>query len=139
MFELELKHLHIARDLLRQYEKKDWNQVIPNAQFPSPLVLESNIEYVRCILKNTVNNTAKRENYVDVRYGAPDTFIEYQRKVNEPLKNVMSHAFIEEYIRKNGKDYRFEVAPNPVPELRDRTMDNVCVGRQPLCGNRNMI
>ena len=58
---------------------------------------------------------------------------------NEPLKNVMSHAFIEEYIRKNGKDYRFEVAPNPVPELRDRTMDNVCVGRQPLCGNRNMI
>ena len=97
------------------------------------------IEYVRCILKNTVNNTAKRENYVDVRYDAPDTFIEYQRKVNEPLKNVMSHAFIEEYIRKNGKDYRFEVAPNPVPELRDRTMDNVCVGRQPLCGNRNMI
>ena len=51
----------------------------------------------------------------------------------------MSHAFIEEYIRKNGKDYRFEVAPNPVPELRDRTMDNVCVGRQPLCGNHNMI
>ena len=71
---------------MRQYEKKDWNQVIPNAQFPSPLVLESNIEYVRCILKNTVNNTAKRENYVDVRYDAPDTFIEYQRKVNEPLK-----------------------------------------------------
>ena len=40
------------------------------------------------------------------------------------------------YIRKNGEDYRFEVAPNPVPELRDRTKDNMCVGRQPLCRNR---
>jgi len=136
MFEQELKHLHIALELLRQYEKKDWQEVIPDAEFPAPLVLESNIEYVRCVLGSTVNDTACRERYVDVRTNAPETFIRYQRLVNDPVRNVMSHAFIEDYIRKNGEDYRFEVAPNPVPELRDRTKDNICVGRQPLCRNR---
>ena len=136
MFEQELKHLHIALELLRQYEKKDWQEVIPNAEFPAPLVLESNIEYVRCVLGSTVNDTACRERYVDVRTNAPETFIRYQRQVNDPVRNVMSHTFIEDYIRKNGEDYRFEVAPNPVPELRDRTKDNICVGRQPLCRNR---
>ncbi|MBS6836908.1 MAG: hypothetical protein KH204_07620, partial [[Eubacterium] rectale] len=39
MFEQELKHLHIALELLRQYEKKDWQEVIPDAEFPAPLVL----------------------------------------------------------------------------------------------------
>ena len=123
MFEQELKHLHIALELLRQYEKKDWQEVIPDAEFPAPLVLESNIEYVRCVLGSTVNDTACRERYVDVRTNAPETFIRYQRMVNDPVRNVMSHTFIEDYIRKNGEDYRFEVAPNPVPELRDRTKD----------------
>lgn len=122
--------------VLRQYEKKDWQEVIPDAEFPAPLVLESNIEYVRCVLGSTVNDTACRERYVDVRTNAPETFIRYQRMVNDPVRNVMSHTFIEDYIRKNGEDYRFEVAPNPVPELRDRTKDNICVGRQPLCRNR---
>ena len=136
MFEQELKHLHIALELLRQYEKKDWQEVIPDAEFPAPLVLESNIEYVRCVLGSTVNDTACRERYVDVRTNAPETFIRYQRLVNDPVRNVMSHTFIEDYIRKNGEDYRFEVAPNPVPELRDRTKDNICVGRQSLCRNR---
>ena len=32
MFEQELKHLHIALELLRQYEKKDWQEVIPDAE-----------------------------------------------------------------------------------------------------------
>ena len=102
MFEQELKHLHIALELLRQYEKKDWQEVIPDAEFPAPLVLESNIEYVRCVLGSTVNDTACRERYVDVRTNAPETFIRYQRLVNDPVRNVMSHTFIEDYIRKNG-------------------------------------
>ncbi len=103
MFEQELKHLHIALELLRQYEKKDWQEVIPDAEFPAPLVMESNIEYVRCVLGSTVNDTACRERYVDVRTNAPETFIRYQRLVNDPVRNVMSHTFIEDYIRKNGR------------------------------------
>ena len=130
MFEKELMHLHIAEGLLREYEGKEWQHVIPNAEFPEPLKLESNIEYVRQILGSTVNNTACRENYVDVScLPQGGTFADYQQQVNVPIENVMSHAVIEQYIAQKGQDYRFETAPNPVPELRDRTKDNTEVGR----------
>lgn len=132
LFEQELMHLHCAQDLLRNYEGKEYQQVIPDAEFPAPLKLESNIEYVRGVLGSTVNNTAQRENYVDVN-SVPDhgTFADYQNQVNIPKENEMGHAVIEKYIRQNGQDYRFETAPNPIPELRDRTQDNTQLGRLP--------
>ena len=52
--------------------------------------------------------------------------------MNEPIENVMSHAFIQQYIRDRGRDYRFETAPNPVKALQNREKDNTEVGRQPL-------
>ena len=108
----------------------------PDAEFPAPLRLESNVEYVRGVLGGTAHNTAVREDYADVRQLASlDTFADYQHQVNEPLENVVSHTFIQKYIRARGQDYRFETAPNPVEALRDRTRDNVCVGRAPLCGD----
>ena len=42
-----------------------------------------------------------------------------------------SHKVIEAYIRRHGRDYRYQIAPNPVPELRDRREDNTSVGRIP--------
>jgi len=134
LFNQELEHLHTAKALLENYEHKDWHEVIPDGNFPSPLRLESNIPYVRDILANTVNNTAWREEYIDVRrLPEGSTFADYQKQVNEPVCNVMSHAVIEEYIRRCGQDYRFETAQNPVHELRDRTRDDICVGRQNIC------
>ena len=41
-----------------------------------------------------------------------------------------SHHVIDARIMHYGKDYRFEVAPNPVKELRSRTVDNTQVGRK---------
>ena len=131
MFQQELMHLHIAENLLKECEGKVWQQVIPDACFPAPLVLESNIPYVRDVLGCTVNMTAKREGYADVCEMQSGTFADYQNQVNLPVDNVMSHVVIEEYICKNGQDYRFETAPNPVPELRDRRHDNTQVGRIP--------
>ena len=133
MFEKELMHLNIALGLLRDYEQKDWPDVLPDAEFPAPLQLESNIEYVRGILGATADFTAARENYVDLnKVAPPDTFEDYQHQVNEPIENVMSHAFIQQYIRDRGRDYRFETAPNPVKALQNREKDNTEVGRQPL-------
>ena len=130
MFQQELQHLHTAVQLLKKYENKDWQQVIPDGNFPQPLKLESNIPYVRDVLAQTVNVTAQRESYVDVSgLKSGNTFDEYQRRVNEPLKNVMSHQVIEDYISRFGQDYRFETAPNPITELRDRKSDNIEVGR----------
>jgi len=124
-------HLHIAESLLKTYEGKQWQQVIPDAEFPMPLVLESNIDYVRGVLAATVNLTARREEYVPVCEMQTGTFADYQNQVNVPVDNVMSHRVIEEYIQRFGKDYRYETAPNPIEELRDRTHDNTSVGRMP--------
>ena len=130
LFEQELLHLNIARDLLEQYEHKDWQQVIPDAEFPAPLRLESNIEYVRNILADTVTNTALREDYVNVAdLGVNSDFVQYQHIVNCPLSGVVSHTFIQKYMDKNGRDYRFEVSPNPVKALRCRTKDNTDLAR----------
>ncbi len=133
MFEKELMHLNIALGLLRDYGQKDWPDVLPDAEFPAPLQLESNIEYVRGILGATADFTAARENYVDLnKVAPPDTFEDYQHQVNEPIENVMSHTFIQQYIRDRGRDYRFETAPNPVKALQNREKDNTEVGRQPI-------
>ena len=132
LFEQEIMHLNVAQKLLEDYEKKEAGNVIPNPVFPEPLKLESNIEYVRDVLANTVNNTAMREGYVNVEK-CPETFIDYQTRVNSPLDKVITHSFIQDYMNEKGQDYRFETAPNPIEALRDRKSDNVCVGRHPLC------
>lgn len=133
-FEFEVAHLHKACELLNKYENKEWQEVIPNGEFPKLLLLGPNIEYVRNILKNTVNCTAVREEYASVNELPMDfDFFKYQEIVNNNVCCVPSHNVIEQYICKNGIDYRFEVAPNPIIKLQDRMCDNVCVGREPLC------
>ena len=132
MFEQELMHLNIAEGLLKNFEGGDWRDLIPDAEFPAPLKLESNIEYVRFILGGTVNLTAVREDYENVaRVSEQGTFADYQRQVNRNIENVVSHGVIEEYIRQHGADYRFETAPNPVEALRDRRADDTRLGRLP--------
>ena len=132
LFQQELLHLQLAQRLLEKGEGKQWQQVIPQADFPDPLRLESNIGYVRGVLESTVYNTAAREDYADTReLEALDTFAEYQAQVNDPRKNVVSHSVIRQYIADNGQDYRFETAPHPVEALRCRTRDNIKIGLLP--------
>ena len=62
----------------------------------------------------------------------PDNdFFRYQAAVNRELNEVASHVVIEDRIGEAGQDYRFETAPNPIEELRDRRHDNTDVGRVP--------
>ena len=131
-FEIELSHLHSAVKLLKKYENKDWCEVIKNPEFPAPLSLHENVEYVRKILGDTVQYTGYREEYrrvADLEENAD--FFTYQRTVNPEVDIVPSHMVIEGFIRRRGADYRYQVAPNPVPELRNRKRDNTDVGRKP--------
>lgn len=133
--EQEIVHLHKANQLLKKYENKDWQCVLPQGDFPDLIKLHSNIDYVRKVLAKTANNTANLEGYIDV-CDLPDNaeFFKYQCKVNtKKPDNVMSHKFIQDYMDKNGKDYRFEIKENPIPALRDRQNDNYTVGR--CCDN----
>jgi hypothetical protein len=128
----EIGHLRSAVELLKKYEKKDWQEVIKDGEFPAPISLHENVEYVRKILGDTVQFTSDREGYVRVK-DLPENadFFAYQNLVNPTTDIVPSHIVIEERIRRYGADYRFEVAKNPVPELRDRRKDNTSVGRKP--------
>lgn len=130
LFEQEVSHLHFAAKLLKDYEGKSWQQVIPGGEFPDPLLLTGNIEYVRRVLGATACNTALRESWVNVNDLSPQAdFFRWQGIVNRDVNDVESHAVIERLIARDGEDYRFETAPNPVPALRSRTEDNATLGR----------
>lgn len=138
-FEQELAHLHSAAQLLERFEGRHWQQVIPNADFPAPIVLEANIPYVRSVL-TTVQNTCKDSRIVPVQsLDASDPFFVYQSLACGDEKQIASHAVIDQAISRFGRDYRFETAPNPVSELQSRTQDNTAVGRDPSIAGYNRI
>ena len=131
-FEIELSHLHGAVELLKKYSKKDYNEVILDPEFPDPLSLHSNIDYVKNIIANTVQYTGDLEDYKDVSSLEQNSrFFTYNPKIICPVKDMASHKVIENYIKKNGNDYRFETSENPVEALRCRTCDNTEVGFNP--------
>ncbi len=130
---VELSHLHAAKDLFEKYEDRQWEEVVP-AEFPTLIRFKQTKEYVRDILENTVENTASREDFVSIEDIPEDhEFYRYQAAVNKSADMVTSHRVIESYQdhSRDGRDYRFEESPNPVPELADRTSDNTSLGRLP--------
>lgn len=128
----EIAHLHAAAQLLEQVEGTHYCQVVGEGEFPEPLRLQSNVDYIRAVQGNSVQYTAARECYACVNDLRPDVdFFRYQSIVNNAIGQVTSHTVIEDYIRQFGEDYRFETAPNPIAPLRDRRADNISVGRVP--------
>lgn len=130
MFDMEVSHLHTAAQLLLAYEGRTWQQIMSDGSFPEPLRLQSNVEYVRDILKNTVTLTADREAWTPVDQ-LPDEadFFHYQARINGNADTVESHDIIQRLIEREGRDYRFETVENPVPALRDRRKDDTALGR----------
>jgi len=129
---MEISHLHKAVELLNRYEGKDWQEVIPYGEFPAPISLHENVDYVRRILTDTVQYTSIKEDYAKIK-DLPENadFFLFQNIVNPTVDIVPSHRVIEGIIKNRGADYRFQTAPNPIPELRNRRVDNTSVGRKP--------
>ena len=134
-YEQEVSHLHKAAELLARYENKTWQSVIPDGNFPELLTFHENIDYVRNVLANTVTQTSFFDDYPEID-NLPDNakFFFFQNKLNCDVACVPSHQVIERYIKEHGTDYRFEVAPHPVEELRNRKIDNTCIAR-----NKNSV
>lgn len=129
---MEIVHLHKAAELLQKYEKKEWEEVIKCGDFPAPIVLHENVEYVRKILGETVQYTTMGKKYVKIKDLPKDAdFFRFQEITNPTTQIVPSHCVIDGFIRRRGMDYRYQIAPNPIPELRNRKKDNTCVGRKP--------
>ncbi len=131
--EQEIMHLHAVAELLKTYEKKSPDEVIPGGgAFPEPLHFHDTKEYVRGVLANQVRLTADKENFVSIDELPEDhEFFKYQALVNKNVRDVPSHAVLREYINEKKQDYRSEDKENPVKELRDRTTDNTTLGRTP--------
>ena len=126
----ELIHLAKAVQLLNKYTGKEWQEVVKNPVFERPLSLHSNKEYVRKILKTTVDLTSRKEDYVRVSELSDNgSFQKFQSFMNRDVSGVPSHQVIENEIMLKGSDYRYEDCGNPLRELRDATRDNVMVGR----------
>lgn len=135
-FEAELSHLHAARKLLKKYGKKDYDEVILDAEFPSPISLHENIDYVRNILSSTAQFTGNADGYKNISELSENArFFEYNKKMTNPVKNEAGHRVIENYIDKLGNDYRFETKENPLPPLRKRNKDNTEIGVKPSAVN----
>ena len=129
-FQQEIAHLHKAVDLLRYYENKDWQQVIPGGDFPKLLQFHDTRDYVRQILGQQILLTANRESYIPVpELPKAHEFFFYQNKVNHNVNAVASHNVIAKHQQKHNVDYRAEAQTNPVKELTDRTVDNTTIAR----------
>lgn len=126
----EISHLHKAEELLKKYEGKDWQQVIPGGEFPKLLQFHDTRDYVRGVLAQQILLTANREQYVPVS-SLPDNheFFFYQNRVNNNVDAVASHKAVVQHQQKYNVDYRAESQPNPVPDLADRTKDNTSIAR----------
>lgn len=131
MYLEECGHLKKASEMLEKYEGKTWDCLFPQgADFPELLKFGENIDYVREVLKNTVDYTKNKEPYIEVKkLGDDSDFKKYNHQVCKNEKGVPSHTVIENYIKKNGEDYRFMVRPHPVKELADREHDNTNIAR----------
>ncbi|HOJ35022.1 MAG TPA: hypothetical protein PLK93_00455 [Clostridiales bacterium] len=126
----EIAHLHKAAEMLKKYENKDWQQVIPGGDFPKLLKFHDTRDYVRMILDKQILLTANREQYAPVSdLPADHDFFFYQNKVNHNVDAVPSHKVIVQHQQKFNIDYRAESNPNPVQALTDRTMDNTTIAR----------
>lgn len=130
-YEQELTHLYTVSNLLKKYEKKEWNKVMPKPEFPKLLQFGSNIEYVRQIIQNSVGLTSDRTDYKEVSdLPKNHLFFGYQKTIHQDdVASVASHCVIDTHIDECGTDYRFETDEHPIPELRDRKSDNTTLAR----------
>lgn len=126
----EIGHLHAAKEMLQKYENKDWRQVLKNGDFPEPLSLHENIDYVRGVLSSTAQYTSVREEYKNVDELEKNAdFFRFQNITNKNVENAPSHRVIEKHVSLYGADYRYQKKASPVPALRSRKKDDTAVGR----------
>ena len=129
-FEEEVAHLHEAAVLLKKFEGKVWQQVMPEGgEFPELLKLRPQKEYVREVLKS-VRLTGVEEGWEELDK-VPDSFryFGYNARINGKPQTVGTHTVIEKAITSLGQDYRVQNADHPVRALADRKKDNIDIAR----------
>ncbi len=115
--ECEIEHLKVAVELMKQYEKRDAGDMLPDS-FPELTIFQSNKDYVRGILASETYLSARETEYVKME-SLPDDYRywSWQKTVN--AGSIPSETVIHENRRKNGRDYRIQdQGDHPVEEMR---------------------
>ena len=115
--EQELEHLRLAGEAMKKYEKRDPQELLP-ANFPKPVIFQSNIDYVREVLtKQTDYNALETEFLPPEKYPRDGRYAFYQSTVN--ADEVPSEIVIQQHRQKMGGEYRQEIdGPHPVERFR---------------------
>lgn len=126
---MELEHFQLASEMLRKHQGKDAEDLCPS-QLPQPMVLRSNIDYVRKCLATQVTLTANGPEIVPVgKLPADSKYHWYQQAANDAF--APSQNIIQRHINRMGEDFRIELkGPHPVESFRDRksvAMSDGCI------------
>jgi hypothetical protein len=116
--DMEIGQLKASADLMKTIEGKDPRDTL--GDFPESFVFKSNVDYVRKILSEQVDWTAKGTEFVPMSDLPSDhRFFSHQIAVNGSW--VPSQSVIQENVQQSGRDYRFELGgPHPVERFRSR-------------------
>jgi hypothetical protein len=116
----EVEHLRLAGELMKRHEGRDPVELFGDTM-PEPTIFEPNKDYVRAILGEQVDLTARGTEYVPAAELGPESnYRIYQHHVNGN-GFVPSQRLIQDHIARFGRDYRLETnGPHPVGRFRTR-------------------
>ena len=110
---MELEHLRVAGDLMRRYEGRDPEDILPQ-ELPQPVLFEPNKAFLRELLATQIDLTSLGTGYVQE---AHERFQKMQEALNSG--GVPSEQVIEDHVERFGTDYRVETeGAHPVERLR---------------------
>ena len=115
---MEIEHLRIACEMLKEIDGIDPESFLPADGMTEPLRFEPNKEYVRDVLRRTVDWTAWDSEFVPIGDLPRDhRFYDYQKAVN--AGGVPTEQVIERRRAEQGSDYRIATeGEHPDPALR---------------------
>jgi len=116
---MEIEHLRTACEMQREIEGLDPESYLPAQGMPEPLTFESNKDYLRDVLRRTVDWAPYDARFVPVS-DLPDDhrFFDFQRKVN--TGGIPSEQVIERHRAEFGGEYRSVTeGDHPVESLRE--------------------
>jgi hypothetical protein len=115
---MEIEQLKVACDLMRRYDGRDPEEVLPPALPDNPVLFEPNKEYVRTVLAEQEDLNALGQGYVR---DAHKRYQGYQDAVHGEGP-VASEQVIVDHVEKFGEDHRIETeGPHPIERSRDRS------------------
>jgi rubrerythrin len=114
---MELEHLRVACDMLREIGRREPEEILPKS-LDRFICFKENKNYVRQVLANQIDLTAKDSEFVPVgELPQEDRYFDYQSKVHGDW--VPTEEVIAETLTEAGEEYRLETeGPHPVEGLR---------------------